>query len=127
MALILKMLWDYRKVLAIVAVVITVAVMCQRVYTWHDAYTRIGIVEARLASEIACAVDSECHKRAAALAEQARQEAAVAAQAALEAAEKAEAKARADAAAWRKRYEAALRDDPDCADWATHKIACPIS
>lgn len=126
MALILKMLWDFRKVLAIVAVVITVAVMCQRVYTWHRSHETLKIVQQELLDERACTIESECHKRAAALAEQARQEAALKAQEALEAAEKAEAKARADAAAWRKRYEAALRDDPDCADWATHKIACPL-
>lgn len=126
MALILKMLWDYRKVLAIVAVVITVAVMCQRVYTWHDSHKRLPEVEAQLAAETACTIDSECHKRAAILAEQARLEAEARAQDALQAAEKAEAKARADAAAWRKRYEAALRDDPDCADWSRRPIQCPL-
>lgn len=126
MALILKLLWDYRKVLLYVVLALAVAVMCQRVYTWHGSHETLKIVQQELLDERACTLESECHKRAAALAEQARQEAALKAQNALEAAEKAEAKARADAQAWRRRYEAALRDDPDCADWAAQAVKCPI-
>ena len=102
-------------------------------YSWHTlgqwkaAYDRLPEVEAALAAEIACAVDTECHKRAATLAEQARQEAALKAQDALQAAEKAEAAARANAAAWRKRYEAALANDPGCQEWASRPIACPVN
>lgn len=126
MALFLKLLWDYRKAIAIVAVVITVALFAMRVLAWKASHERLPVVEAQLASETACAVDSECHKRAAALAEQARQEAALKAQEALQAAERAEAKARADAAAWRKRYEAALKNEPECKAWSEQPISCPL-
>lgn len=126
MALFLKMLWDNRKALLYILLAIALSAALWRVSVWRDAYTRIGIVEARLAAETACAVDSKCHKRAATLAEQARQEAALAAQEALQAAQEAEAKARANAAEWKRRYQAALRDDPGCADWANAPIRCPL-
>lgn len=126
MALFLKILWDYRKAALYTLLAITLCVMAWRVAEWRQAFKELDSVKAQLVNERACAVNSECHKRAATLAEQARQEAALKAQDALEAAEKAEAKARADAAAWRKRYEAALRDDPDCADWARRPIQCPL-
>ena len=126
MALFLKLLWDYRKVVLWVVLLVTLALLAWRVSVWHKSHQELGRVKEQLAAELSCDLSSECHKRAATLAEQARQEAALKAQDALQAAERAEAKARAEASAWRKRYEAALRDDPDCADWASHKIACPL-
>lgn len=126
MALFLKLLWDYRKALLYILLAIALSAALWRVSVWHKGYQRLGEVEAQLAAETACAVDSECHKRAATLAEAARLEAEERAQSALQAAQEAEAKARANAAEWKRRYHAALRDDPDCADWAAGAIKCPL-
>lgn len=121
-----KLLWAYRKVALYVLLVIAALVAVQRVYAWHGAYVRLDEVQARLDAEIDCTVDSTCHKRAAELAEQARLEAEAQAQDALRAAQMAEDKARAEAAAWRRRYDAAKRDDPACAEWSSRPIACPV-
>lgn len=126
MALFLKILWDYRKAALYTLLAITLCVMAWRVAEWRQAFKELDSVKAQLAAETACAVDSECHKRAATFAEQARLEAEARAQDALQVAQEREAKARADAQAWRRRYEAALRDDPDCADWAAQAVKCPI-
>ena len=109
-----------------VGLVAVVALMGWRVSVWREAYATLPIAQAELAAERACALNTECHKRAATLAEQARLEAEARAQDALQAAEQAEAKARASAQAWRKRYEGALANDPGCAEWASRPVACPI-
>lgn len=109
-----------------VGLVAVVALMGWRVSVWREAYATLPIAQAELAAERACALNTECHKRAATLAEQARQEAALKAQDALQAAEKAEAAARASAQAWRKRYEAALVSDPGCQEWAAQVVRCPF-
>lgn len=97
-----------------------------RIQSWREAYQRLPNVEARLQAEIDCEPATACQERAAALAELARQEAAIAAQAALGKAQEAEAKARADASAWRRRYEAALQNEPECREWSEMEIRCPI-
>lgn len=97
-----------------------------RVSTWHESHKALPAVEAQLKAEIACEPATACQERAAALAELARQEAAIAAQAALGKAQEAEAKSRADASAWRRRYEAALRNEPECKAWSEQRISCPL-
>jgi hypothetical protein len=97
-----------------------------RVQTWHESHKALPVVEAKLKAEVACEPATACQERAVALAEQARAEAAIAAQAALGKAQEAEAKARADASAWRRRYEAALRNEPECKAWSEQRISCPL-
>ncbi len=126
MALFLKILWDYRKAALYTLLAITLCVMAWRVAEWRQAFKELDSVKAQLVNERACAVDSECHKRAATLAEQARQESEARAQDALQAAQEAEAKARANAAEWRRKYQAALNTDPECAAWSSQPISCPL-
>jgi len=109
------------------ALVAAVALAGWRVSAWHRGYQEADALREQLAAEVACEPASTCARRTEALAAQARREAEERAQGALEVAQQAEAQARADAAAWRKRYEAARVNDPDCAAWTRQAIACPIN
>jgi hypothetical protein len=108
------------------ALVVAVVFGLWRVQTWHESHKALPAVEARLQAEIDCEPATACHQRAEEQARLARVEAENAAQAALGKAQAAEAKARADAAAWRRRYDAALQNEPECADWAAASIRCPL-
>lgn len=97
-----------------------------RLGEWKAAYAELPVVQEALKQERLCAPSTACQKRAEALAEQARLEAEKRATDALEAVRKAEEKARADAAAWRRKYQAALASDPECAKWSSQPISCPL-
>ena len=103
-----------------------VGVLWQRVATWHDSHERLPAVVAELEQERTCAPASACARRAEDAAEQARAEAETRALEAAEGLRQAEGRARANAAAWRAKYRAALADDPDCAQWAAGAIKCPL-
>ena len=97
-----------------------------RVQSWRADARLLAACDARLETELACDAGTVCQSRAEALAEQARQEAEIAAQAALGKAQAAEEAARRDAAAWRRKYQAELASNPDCAAWAAGEIKCPL-
>lgn len=97
-----------------------------RVHAWREAYKALPGVEAELAAERACEPASACEKRLATLALEAEQRAAAAAAEATRAASEREEKARADAAAWRARYRAAVQENPECADWSSQLVRCPL-
>ena len=114
------------RVLVWIVLAAVVGTTWQRIGAWRSAYHELDAVVAELEQERSCAAASACARRAEEAAEQARAEAE---QRALEAAESlraAEEKARADAAAWRAKYRAALASDPDCAAWAAGEIKCPL-
>lgn len=115
----------WRLILAATLVAV-VAVAGWRVTTWRQGWLEAGTLREQLAAEVACEPSTACQRRAQALADQARAEAEAAALAALERLQAAEAAARADAAAWRRRYQAALATDPTCAAWAAAPIGCPL-
>ena len=106
--------------------VVAVALMGWRVNTWHESHKAIKAVQAQLASEVACEPLTACQRRAEAWAAQAKLDAEKAAQEALGKAQEAEAKAKADAAAWRAKYRAALTTDPGCKAWSESPVACPL-
>ena len=108
------------------AAVVAVVFGLWRIGEWRKSHLALPEVRATLAAEVACEPLTACQSRAEALARQAREEAAIAAQAALGKAQEAEAKARADASAWRRRYEAALRNEPECKAWSEQRISCPL-
>lgn len=103
-----------------------VGVLWQRVVTWHDSHERLPAVVAELEQERTCASGSACARRAEEAAEQARAEAETRALDAAETLRRAEEKARTDAAAWRRKYQGAIANDPGCAAWETEAIACPL-
>ena len=114
------------RLVAVAVVMAALAFAGWRVTTWREAFVRLPDVQAKLDAEVACEPATACQERAAALAELAREEAAIAAQAALQTAQEREAKARADAAAWRAKYRAAVQEDPVCADWSRQPVRCPL-
>lgn len=103
-----------------------VGVAWERVGAWHESHQKLPAVQAELEQERTCASASACARRAEEAAEQARAEAETRALEAAEGLRRAEEKARADAAAWRRKYQGAIASDPNCAAWASEAIACPL-
>ncbi len=108
------------------SIVAAIALMGWRVTAWREAYKALPEVEAQLAAERACEVGSACEKRAATLALEAAQEAAEKAAGAVQGALAREEAAQREASEWRRKYRAAVQDDPDCAAWASAPIRCPL-
>jgi hypothetical protein len=67
MAPILIAVWQWRKAILYTALVAAVALMGWRVSVWHNAYERLGDVEAALETERLCEEGSACAARQAAL------------------------------------------------------------
>lgn len=114
------------RLIGAVGLVAAVGLAGWRVTAWRTAYHEIDDVRATLAAEVACEPLTACQRRAEAWAAQAKLDAEKAAQAALGKAQEAEAKAKADAAAWRAKYRAAIQEDPVCADWSQQPVRCPL-
>lgn len=119
-------LWQWRKVIVAGAVIICIYIIGVRATVWHDAYERLPAIEAQLASETRCDPSSACAERAATLALEAAQEAAVKAAEAVQGALAREEAAQAAAAEWRRKYRAALQENPECADWSSQPVRCPL-
>ncbi len=114
------------KLVGYVAGMALLIVMGWRIHAWHESHKRLPEVEAQLEQERTCAPSTACQQRAEALAEQARIEAEERATEALESVRKAEEQARRDAAAWRAKYRKAVQENPECADWSSQPVRCPL-
>jgi Skp family chaperone for outer membrane proteins len=114
------------RLVAAIGAVAVVAFAGWRVNAWHESHVRLKATQAELKAERACEPATACQRRAEAWAAQAKLDAEKAAQAALGKAQEAEAKAKADAAAWRAKYRAALTTDPGCKAWSESPVACPL-
>ncbi len=116
--------WRYVSYLLIVVGLVVLGWRCS---VWRHSHTvTLPKVKAELALERACEPASECGKRIATLAAKAEQEAAARAADATRGAAAREEKARRDAAAWRAKYRAAVQENPECADWSSQPVRCPL-
>ena len=126
MAPIIVTLWQWRKAILWLSIVAAVALAGWRVTAWWEAYQALPAVEKELAAELSCEAGSACERRTLAAAREAEERAAEKASGALAGAVAREEQAQRDAAEWRRKYRAAVQDDPDCAAWSAGAVKCPL-
>lgn len=116
----------YIRIGLVAAVIAGIGLVGWRVHSWRADAQQLATCRQNLDAETTCAAGSACASRAATVALEAAKAAQEAADDAVQAALEAERKARADAAAWRAKYQAALRTDPECKSWSDQPVRCPL-